>query len=160
MAAERPGPGPDAGPPGIPDSGPDEWPVAETATAAAPGRRVGRLLLLALLAVAVAVQLVVLYAPSGPSDSPFPGSDKVVHVLVFAVPVTIALLAGGPLRPVVAVFAAHAVLSEVVQHALLPGRSGDPLDVVADLVGVGLGLFTWHLVVLAVGRRQAAVADG
>lgn len=160
MAAERPGPGPDAGPPGVPDSGPDEWPVAETATAAAPGRRVGRLLLLALLAVAVAVQLVVLYAPSGPSDPPFPGSDKVVHVLVFAVPVTIALLAGGPLRPVVAVFAAHAVLSEVVQGVALPARSGDALDVVADLVGVVLGVLGWVIVGRVAGRRAQAAAVG
>ena len=106
------------------------------------------------------MQLVVLYAPSAPSDPPFPGSDKVVHVLVFAVPVAVALLAGGPLRLVVAVFAAHAVLSEVVQGAVLPGRSGDPLDAVADLVGVGLGVLVWVLVGRVAGRRGAAAAIG
>ena len=113
-----------------------------------------------LLAIALLVQLVVLYAPSGPSVSPFPGSDKVVHVLVFLVPVTVALLAGLPSRLVVGVFAAHAVVSEVVQHVLLPARSGDWLDVVADLVGVGLGVVVWRLVVRAVGRRAAPVAGG
>ena len=151
---------PDAGPPALPESGPDAWPVAEARAATDPGRRVGRVLLLGLLAVAVAVQLVVLYSPSAPSDPLFPGSDKVVHVLVFAVPVTVALLAGGPLRLVVAVFAAHAVLSEVVQGAALPTRSGDALDVVADLVGVAVGVLGWVLVDRASGRRQAAVADG
>ena len=111
-----------------------------------PGLRVGQAVLSVLLAVAVVVQLVVLYAPSGPSASPFPGSDKVVHALVFLVPVAAALLAGLPPRLVVAVFAAHAVVSEVLQGALLPARSGDPLDVVADLVGVGLGVLAWRVV--------------
>lgn len=132
----------------------------EPEAAAAPGRRVGRAVLSVLLAVAVLVQLVVLYAPSGPSGSPFPGSDKVVHVLVFLVPVAVALLAGLPSRLVVGVFAGHAVLSEVVQGAALPARSGDPFDVVADLVGVVLGVLLWRLVVRVVGRRAAAVAGG
>lgn len=39
-----------------------------------------------------------------------------------------------------AVLVAHAVLSEVIQATLLPARSGDPLDALADIVGVGLGL--------------------
>ncbi len=30
-------------------------------------------------------------------------------------------------------------MSELVQHFLLPGRSGDPWDAVLDLVGVGVG---------------------
>ena len=34
----------------------------------------------------------------------------------------------------------QAVGSEVLQGALLPNRSGDPWDVVADLVGVAAGL--------------------
>ena len=34
----------------------------------------------------------------------------------------------------------HAVVSELVQHWLLADRSGDPRDVVADLVGVALGV--------------------
>ena len=109
---------------------------------------------------AMLVQLVVLYAPSSPADPPFAHADKVVHVLVFLVPAAVALLAGGPPRLVVVGFAAHAVVSEVVQHALLPGRAGDLLDVVADLVGVGLGVLAWRLAVLVVGRREAAVPGG
>ena len=132
----------------------------EPEAAAAPARRVGRVVLVVLLGFAVLVQLVVLYAPSGPSAPPFPGSDKLVHALVFLVPVAVALLAGLPPRLVVAVFAGHAVVSEVVQGALLPTRSGDPLDVVADLVGVGLGVLVWRLLVRLVGRRAAAVAGG
>jgi hypothetical protein len=42
--------------------------------------------------------------------------------------------------------AVHAVSSELVQHWLLANRSGDPADVAADLLGVGLGLaVAWKL---------------
>ncbi|MGB7820475.1 MAG: VanZ family protein [Ornithinibacter sp.] len=94
----------------------------------------------ALLAVALLLQGVVLYAPQAPGESPFPSADKVVHLVVFAAPAALAVLGGIGPRLVVGVLAAHAVLSEVVQATVLPDRSGDPLDVVADLVGIGLGV--------------------
>lgn len=134
--------------------------TTERGEAAARSGRAGRAVLLAFLAAAVLVQVVVLYAPSSPAESPFAGSDKVVHVLVFLVPVVLALFAGVPPRLAAGVFAAHAVGSEVLQHALLPGRSGEPLDVVADLVGVGLGVLLWRRGRRAVGRRGAAVGGG
>ncbi|GAA4408302.1 hypothetical protein GCM10023168_25440 [Fodinibacter luteus] len=98
-----------------------------------------------LLALAVLVQLVVLYAPSGPGGPLFPHADKVAHVLVFLAPTALALLAGLRSAVVVAVLAGHAVLSEVVQAAVLPTRAGDPADVLADLVGVALGVLVAHL---------------
>ena len=117
-----------------------------TADADTADRRAGRLALLTLLGIVVAVQVVVLYSPSSHGGLLFPQADKVVHVLVFLVPVAVALLAG--LRPaaVVALFVAQAVVSEVVQGTLLPGRSGDAVDVVADLAGIALGVGVWHLV--------------
>ncbi|MBR7742934.1 VanZ family protein [Phycicoccus sp. BSK3Z-2] len=96
--------------------------------------------LLGAAAVALVVQGVVLYAPEGPGVSPFPHADKVVHVAVFAVPAVLLLLVGVHVRAVVLGLAGHAVLSEVLQGTLLPARSGDPLDAVADLVGVALGV--------------------
>lgn len=108
----------------------------------------------AALALAVLVQLVVLYAPAGPGAGPFPNSDKVVHVLVFLVPVAVATLVTGRPRVVAAVFVAHAVVSEVVQGTVLPMRSGDPLDALADVVGVGLGL----AVALRIARRRGSGA--
>ena len=69
---------------------------------------------------------------------------------MFLVPVALALLAGFRRTVVVLVFAAQAVLSELVQALLLPHRSGDVLDVVADLTGVALGV----LVAVAVGRLR------
>lgn len=93
-----------------------------------------------LLGLAVVLQLVALYAPDAPgSSSGIPYGDKVVHAVVFALPVLVAGIGRRSWWPVVAVLGAvHAPMSEVIQHALLPQRSGDPWDVVADLVGLGL----------------------
>ncbi len=103
-------------------------------------------------ALAVLLQLVVVYSPSGGGAAPFPHFDKLVHAGVFALPVLLGLLARVPLLPVVALMAAHAPVSELVQATLLPERAGDPWDVVADLVGVGLGVLAATLV-----RRRGAV---
>ena len=105
-----------------------------------PAGRIGRPLVVGLLLLSVAVQLVVLYAPEGGGPALFPNADKVVHLLVFLVPVALAVVAGFRRWVVAAVFATQAVLSEVVQATLLPHRSGDVLDAVADLTGVALGV--------------------
>jgi VanZ family protein len=112
----------------------------------------GRRPLVVGLVLAVVLQLVVLYLPQDPGPLPFPQADKLVHLSVFALPALLGLLAGLPGRWVVALLASHAVLSEVVQGLLLPGRSGDPVDAVADLVGVGLGVLAARLLAPRVGR--------
>jgi hypothetical protein len=91
-------------------------------------------------AAAVGLQLVVLYAPRAPAVAT--GGvpvDTLVHVLVFLLPTVALVRAGVPWSWAVGLMAAHAPVSELVQHALLPNRSGEPLDVVADLAGVALG---------------------
>lgn len=88
--------------------------------------------------VAVVLQLCVLYWPVVTVEGPVSWTDKVVHVFVFAVPT---YLVGWALRRVslaVAIFLVHAPLSELVQHFLLPGRSGDIWDAVVDVIGVAL----------------------
>jgi VanZ family protein len=90
--------------------------------------------------VLLVLQCVALYWPRIDIQGPVTWTDKVVHVLLFMVPVVVGLLAG--LRPwlVVGVLALHAPVSELVQHYLLPHRSGDVRDAVADLAGVVLGV--------------------
>ncbi len=105
-----------------------------------------RLVWRALAVFLVAVQLVVLYAPSVPGPPLVPGADKVVHLLVFAVPALVLILAGGSPRLVVPLLVLHAGASEIVQGAWLPDRSGDVLDALADVCGVALGWASWHLV--------------
>ena len=92
-----------------------------------------------LFAAAVAVQLVVLYAPRAPSTGGVPGVDKVVHLLVFAAVAWTGRAAGVRLPLLVGLLLAHAVVSEGLQHWLLPGRSGDWRDAVADATGVLVG---------------------
>jgi VanZ family protein len=98
--------------------------------------------------------------------------DKVQHLVGFAVPVALVLVAGSQSRAsrldpwrashagviparflgaVLALFAVQAVASELVQAAFLPARAGDVWDVVADLLGIAVG---WGL--FATVRRRHA----
>ena len=122
---------PEQGPP----TGPG--PTAPTAPAGESGRA-GQAARVSFL-LAVVVSAVVLFAPSDGGASPFPGSDKVVHLLLFAgLAATTRWRFSGAIAGLAAV-AAYAPLSELVQGLLLRSRSGDPVDVVADLCGVALG---------------------
>lgn len=90
-------------------------------------------------------QAAVLYAPSAP---PPPGAlhsrgvpvDKVIHFVTFAAPTFALVRAGLPWRAAGLAMAGHAVVSELVQHHLMSGRSGEPGDVLANLSGVLGGL--------------------
>ncbi len=133
--------------------------VGEAAPAtSSPAGRSGRLVVLGLLVLSVAVQLVVLYAPQGGGPALFANADKVVHLLVFLVPVALAVVAGLRRWVVVAVFATQAMLSEVVQAMLLPHRSGDVLDAVADLTGVALGVLVGTVLLRVLASRTARAA--
>ena len=91
--------------------------------------------------VLVVVQLVALYWPRVATEGPVTGTDKLVHALLFALPTWVAVRARWRATwLVVGLVALHAPVSELVQHYLLPHRSGDLTDVLADLVGVVLGL--------------------
>ncbi|MET4078368.1 VanZ family protein [Janibacter sp. UYMM211] len=110
-----------------------------TSTTGRPVQTGRRCLAVVLTVVAVLVQLVVLYDPSPAGGGDIPFADKVVHALVFGMPVALAGWARVRWGWVAAVIAVHAPVSEIVQGLALPTRSGDPFDVVADLVGVALG---------------------
>jgi hypothetical protein len=118
--------------------------------------------------VAVLLQLWGLYRVAGPPQpSWFRFADKVEHAVGFALPVLLILVAaalyGGAGRQwpgtrtsvlVVAMFAAHAVVSEVIQHLWYRSRTGDPLDVLADWVGIAVGFLLFRLIFL---RRSPAL---
>ncbi len=122
--------------------------------------------------VAVLLQLWGLYRVAGPPQpSWFRFADKVEHAVVFALPVLLILLVAalsgrsgwqwpgtrtGAL--VVAIFAAHAVVSEVIQHLWYRYRTGDPLDVLADWVGIAVGLLLFRLIFLRRSRALESLA--
>lgn len=135
------------------------------------GRRFGLpQLLIGLATVAVAGHLYGLYRTTGPpTPSWFSHADKIEHVVGFAAPVCLILIAGVfwlrrhhpgqsavrlP-RIVVAVFVLHAVVSELVQHFFYAGRTGDPFDVLADWIGVTVG---WGLARLIAARVRRSVS--
>lgn len=89
----------------------------------------------AALLGAVALQLVVLYVPRAPGTGGVPHLDKVIHVGVFAAVAVTGVLAGVPVRALVLVLLAHAVVSELVQWLALAHRDGDWRDSIADALG-------------------------
>lgn len=96
---------------------------------------------LPLALTALVVQCVSLYGPPTGPDLPSPaGTDKVAHAVMFAVPAGLLVLAGVRRRLVAAGLVLQALVSEAVQGLFLASRSGDPLDAVADLVGLGVGM--------------------
>ena len=122
-----------------------------------------------LAGLALAAQLWGLYLLTGPPGPGwFPNADKLQHALGFALPVALLLLALGLRRlahgrlptqralvAIVVGFLTHAVLSELVQQALIPSRTGDAWDALADAIGVAAGA----LVGVALLRRATRRVD-
>lgn len=111
----------------------------------------------AAFALALALQLVVLYLPSTPAGPGIPGFDKLVHAGIFLLPAALGVLLGLRIGWLVVVLAAHAVASELVQLTLLPERAGDVWDVVADLIGIALGVVVG--LIARPGRRAPSAAS-
>ncbi|MBK6443312.1 MAG: VanZ family protein [Actinomycetales bacterium] len=101
----------------------------------------------------LAVHLAAIYWPRIDTPAAPTGTDKVVHVVLFAAPVVAAILAFRRSWPVVMLLAAHAPLSEWVQSLVLPARAGEIADIAADLAGVALGVALGVL-----GRRRSTAA--
>src|SRR5918998_2828200 len=132
----------------------DRWSTAWPAVAAAAG-------------VAVALQLWGLYATAPASGTEwFLGADKVAHAVGFGLPVVLIMLAdmlrrrsrGLPPRARVLIIvtwvsAAHAVVSELIQHAFYSDRHGDPLDLLADWSGIVIAAM---LTALGIGLRRTS----
>ena len=94
-------------------------------------------------AAVVALSLYVLFWPSpAGSGVSVPGADKAVHAGLFLLLAGAARLRFGGAAAVLTGVLAYAALSEVVQAVLLSRRSGDLLDVVADVLGALVG---WRL---------------
>jgi hypothetical protein len=120
--------------------------------------------------LAVSLQLWGLYRVAGPPQPAwFPYADKLDHAVGFALPVLLILLTvtvrgaywqwPGPRTSafIVGVFAAHAVVSEVVQHLWYRYRTGDPSDVMADWAGIAVGVLVFRMIVQ---RRSRTAAEG
>lgn len=93
-----------------------------------------------LAACALVPHLWGLYSPAAPGPPLSPGMDKVLHAASFLSVALPLRMAGVPALWVLALGVGHAALSEWIQHAFIAGRTGDPLDAAADVLGVLLAL--------------------
>ncbi|MBN9734541.1 VanZ family protein [Pseudonocardia sp. P1] len=93
--------------------------------------------------LAVLLSLVVLFTPASGVPTAPPGTDKIVHLLVFALLAWTGRTAGLRPWPLLGGLVVYAAASEVLQAALPIGRSGDVLDGLTDIAGalLGLGLY-------------------
>lgn len=103
---------------------------------------------------AVLGSLVVLFSPASGLPPAFPGTDKLVHVVVFGALAVTGRWAGLPWRGLAAGLVAYAIGSELVQGALPLGRSPDALDVLADVAGAAAGLLLVRLRLRLRARRR------
>ena len=78
--------------------------------------------------------------PGGDRPLPFPGADKIVHLVLYSGLGGLLRLATTSVPMVLSVGFFYGVMDEFHQ-AFVPGRSADPWDVLADGLGVLLGCF-------------------
>lgn len=119
-------------------------------------------LLIVILTLAANVGFYLPKVPAAGGAGGIPGLDKVVHISVFALTVwavgrLVAPVRRFPMGWVVLGALTHAGLIELVQ-SFEPARSADPGDLLADAVGVALGLALWHLERRRHRRQSQSVA--
>ncbi|PKN58567.1 MAG: VanZ family protein [Deltaproteobacteria bacterium HGW-Deltaproteobacteria-14] len=93
-------------------------------------------------------------SPAGTSAGGLPIPDKLAHLVAWlglalaawpAVAVTVRWSRASRAAAVLGACASYAVATELLQ-GLVPGRSAEALDAVADLAGAALGVLTWWLI--------------
>lgn len=89
-------------------------------------------------AVVVVLHLAALYWPRVEMTGVPVDTDKLGHAILFAVPTFVGVVAWCSWWPAL-ILIVHAPVSEYLQAAVLPHRSGSVADAVADLAGVALG---------------------
>jgi hypothetical protein len=96
-----------------------------------------------VFAVAALVSVAVLFAP--PSDVPAspPGVDKIVHFSLFAVLAVTGRWAGVGRGALAGLLVLYGAASELLQGTDLVGRDASVGDLVADSLGVVVGLLLW-----------------
>jgi len=108
-----------------------------------------------VFALLLGISLAMLLTPG--EDVPQGGpDDKVTHVLIFVLLAVAGRWAQVPAVRLGVGLAAYAGVTEVLQAVLPIDRDGEVLDVVADVVGVLLGLLlSWLAVRIRRARRAA-----
>jgi hypothetical protein len=93
-------------------------------------------------AVVVLVSLAVLFAPASDVPSAPPGVDKLIHAALFAALALTGRWAGVGRAVLGGGLVCYAAVSEIVQGMI--GRDAAVGDLVADVLGLLLGLLVWQ----------------
>ena len=107
-------------------------------------------------ALAGLVSLAILLAPASDVPSAPPGVDKLVHATLFAALALTGRRAGISRAVLAAVLVLYAASSEVIQGLI--GRDAAVGDLLADVVGVLIGLLAWHWLARRVAHRPDGLA--
>ncbi|NUT52659.1 MAG: VanZ family protein [Saccharothrix sp.] len=90
--------------------------------------------------VAALLSVIVLFTPASGVPTAPPGTDKVVHFLLFALLMATGRYARLPPLPLAAGLLGYAAVSEVLQWLITAlGRGGDVLDALVDVAGIAFG---------------------
>lgn len=90
--------------------------------------------------VAVSLSVIVLFTPASGVPTAPPGTDKVVHFLLFALLMATGVHGRLPVRPLFATLVGYAAVSEALQWLITAlGRGGDVVDGLVDVLGVTVG---------------------
>jgi len=95
-----------------------------------------------VFAFVVLVSLAVLFAPASDVPSAPPGVDKIVHASLFAALAVSGRWAGMTRAVLAGALAGYAAVSEVVQGMI--GRDATVGDLIADVLGLLVGLLVWQ----------------
>jgi hypothetical protein len=104
--------------------------------------------------IAALLSVVVLFTPESGVPTAPPGTDKVIHTLLFALLAFTGLYAR--LARILPLLVVYAGVSEVLQELITPlHRSGDWLDALVDVAGIGLGWWVFARIGTKFARRGA-----
>lgn len=93
--------------------------------------------------IAASLSVVVLFTPASGVPTAPPGTDKVIHTVLFALLAYTGLYAN--ISRILPLLVVYAGVSELLQHVITPlRRGGDVLDALVDVLGVALGWFIWR----------------
>jgi hypothetical protein len=98
----------------------------------------------AMFAVVALVSLAVLFMPPSGVPSAPQGVDKVIHASLFAALALSGRWAGGAQAVLAGALVGYAAVSEIVQSMI--GRDAAVGDLLADVVGLLVGLLAWQWV--------------
>ncbi|TQM83653.1 VanZ like protein [Saccharothrix saharensis] len=104
--------------------------------------------------VAVSLSVIVLFTPASGVPTAPPGTDKVVHFVLFALLMGTGRYARLPSGPLAVGLSGYAAVSEVLQWLITAlHRGGDVLDALVDVAGVAFGYLVTRRLAVSGGSR-------